>query len=672
MSKAPEVIIPAPEPEAVRAAVQNGADAVYLSLGSFGDKALSEAIKYCRIRGIKVYYSLPYAIRDGEFEAVFKKARRAAELGVSAIETGDLGMLRALHSAILTLPIHLRSGAANAAGIATAAYLGAARVILSPDLSFDEIAELCKSSRIELELPCHGPVCSAAGLCRMSAFTAAGSACFGECSKPCRSAFGAGSRRGDIRLSRRDICLADDIPALAELGIAAIRVLGSRRPEYSALTARIYSAAAKGQAYDRADLELLEDAFAPAGMSRGYLHGPDPVLFGKQDERPRYPQTILGDVRSAYIQNEADLIPVRMAGSIQKGEAAKMIIADSEGNSAVVEGPLPKDAFGKEETGSANLKTHLYNLGASPFHCTEAVVSVGKGLYVPPAELIALRKKAVAALGAKRSEFTPPPVSALPPLTRAAEPLTPPDVNIYVRKASQLSPALAGLKPEILYVPMTELLAHPGAITPFWENGVTTICAALPTILHDGKDSELLKRLDELKELQIHDILVSGLGQIFPCAAHGFTVRADMGLGAYSSRSIQTLKELRIASVTAPPELKLSEIADLSKDIPTEAVLYGRVALMESEADLSELCSTELLRKGRSTYPIIPAYNGRSTLFSPDKLFLHKKKDYENAGLWCIRLDFTTESAEECVLVTQRYLEQNKHNPSGVTKGLYY
>ena len=144
----PEILIPAPNPESVRAAVQNGADAVYVTLGSVGDKALSEAIKYCRIRGVKVYFALPPAVKDVEADALLKKAVRAAELGAAAIETGDIGALKSLKNLLPNTPIHFRMGAVNAAGIATAAYLGAARVTLSPDLTLEEITELSKSARI--------------------------------------------------------------------------------------------------------------------------------------------------------------------------------------------------------------------------------------------------------------------------------------------------------------------------------------------------------------------------------------------------------------------------------------------------------------------------------------------------------------------------------------------
>ena len=670
----PEILIPTPDPESVRAAVQNGADAVYIALGSFGDKALSEAIKYCRIRGVKVYFALPTALRDGETDTLLKKAVRAAELGAAAIETGDLGALQALKKLLPTTPIHFRMGAVNAAGIATAAYLGAARVTLSPDLTLEEITELSKSARIELELPCHGPVCSAAGICRMSAMNGSGCACFGDCAASCRQPFSAGSRRNDFYISRKDICLADEISALAGLNISALRVLGSnRRPEYSALTARVYSAAAKGGEFDRDDLHLLEDAFAPEGMTAGFLHGRNADVLGKQDDRPRYAQTILGDVREAYMREETPRIPVKLIGLIRKGSPVTITVADTEGNTATAEGAPPKDAFGKEETGIPHLTTHLYNLGGSPFYCTDAAASVDKGLYVPPADIIALRRKAVEKLAAKRSIPPAPTVGALPEYPSVPNTAAIPDINIYVRKASQLSRALAGLKPQLLYIPITELLAHPNVITPFWENGVTTICAVLPPLLHDSEDSLLLTYLDDLKKLQVKDVMVNELGQIFPAAARGFNIRVGLGLGAYNSRTVSALKDLHAVSVTAPPELKLSEISALSKALPTEAVIYGRVALMHSEADIAAAADSEFIRAGRSSYPVFPEYNGRSVVYSAETLFLAKRmKDYGNIGLWCGRLDFTTESAEECILVAQRYLGQNKHTPQNPTKGLYY
>jgi putative protease len=125
--------------------------------------------------------------------------------------------------------------------------------------------------------------------------------------------------------------------------------------------------------------------------------------------------------------------------------------------------------------------------------------------------------------------------------------------------------------------------------------------------------------------------------------------------------------------------MTFQEIRRLVKCIPVEALLYGRIPLMTSSGCIIKgatgVCSCERptqLRDRRASYPLARAYKCRSTLYSADKLFLPgKRRYYERLGLWCARLAFTTESPEECVLVTQRYLGQNQFEPTAKTKGLY-
>jgi putative protease len=173
--------------------------------------------------------------------------------------------------------------------------------------------------------------------------------------------------------------------------------------------------------------------------------------------------------------------------------------------------------------------------------------------------------------------------------------------------------------------------------------------------------------------------MVSNLGQIFPAAAAGFTVRADIGMNACNSYALRVLKELKAASVTLPPELSFDDMRMLAKCLPVEAVLYGRVPVMHTEACLikaaSGVCSctgVKQLRDRRAVFPLTRCYECRSTLYSPEKLFLApQRREYERLGLWCIRLDFTTENADECVRLMQRFLGQNRYEPSARTRGLY-
>ena len=681
----PEIVVPAFSPEAVTAAVQNGAAAVYIDFGGFADEeAFSDAVRYCRVRGVRIYFSLDRALTDLELPAAVEAAGRALRLGVHAVEVGDFGLLSALRRLYPSARLHLgpRAGIHNAAGAATAAYIGADRIVLSPRLTLSEICSIRSSVKVELELPCHGPVCTAApGSCRMSAFSGRGEACFGRCSGVCRRAFGLDAGRGDFYLSSRDICLVRELPELISAGIQAFRVLGgARRAEYSALTAEVYSATAAGRKPEVRSLELLEKAFAPNGMVCGFFDRSAPAqYFGRQDDSPRHPQALLSGVSGKYLSGEAALVPVRLLAYAKRGEPFRLAIADDGGASAVITLPPPEPAAGRGELTSAGLRTQLHNLRIEPFFCREAACSVDSELYVSAEALGEAASRAAQALCEKRAAFSPPVCQTLQDSVRPLEPEQPPEINISVQSMDQLSPELAGLKPNILYVPLTGLLEQSKAITPFWENGVTTICAVLPPLIHDGENAGIFKKLDRLHDIHINDVLISDLGQIVPVAARGFTVRADIGLGAYNSRTLRLLKELKLASAAVPPELSLADIRALAKFIPVEAVLYGRVAVMHSEACIIKaaagVCSCERaarLRDRRAAYPVLRQYGCRSTVYSSEKLFLAgKRRHYENIGLWCARLDFTTENPDECVLITQRFLGQNRFEPSARTTGLY-
>ena len=677
-----ETVIPAYTPEAVQAAVQNGAGAVYTRFEDFADSEREDAVRYCRQRGAKLYYALDSFVTDDGLRPALDRAARALEQGVHALEVTDLGLLKALRQLFPTARLHLGldAGIHSVAGAATAAFLGADRVILSPDLSEEELRRLAAEARLELELVCHGPVCAAApGTCRLSAFTGGRAACYSDCPMPCRRSYTISSRPEGIPLSRRELCLAGQGEALASCGLTALRVLGGhRRPEYAALTARVYAAVARGEKPEEGDLLLLEKAFAPGGMNEGFWTKPEPAeLFARQQDQPRHPQALLSGVKGGYMNGEAKRVPVKLFAYVRRGQPIRVAAKDEEDHVVYASGPVP--AASASGLRAAEVKTTLFNIGLSPFTCADAACVLDAGLTLPPRALAETRDAALEALMKARAGFTPPERAALGELSRPIEPEEPPEINLFVRSHEQLSAALAGLKPGILYLPMQELLEHPRSILPFWENGTTDICAVLPPLLHDGTDAAVYRDFARLKELHIDQLMVSNLGHIFPAAAAGFTVRADMGMNAYNSYTLKALKELKLASVTLPPELSFEDMRALAKSLPVEAVMYGRVPVMHTEACLikaaSGVCSCnglKQLRDRRSVFPLTRCYDCRSTLYSPQKLFLAPlKRIYDGLGLWRIRLDFTTENADECVRLTQRFLGQGRYEPSAKTRGLY-
>ncbi len=689
-----ELVIPAGSPEAVRAAVSGGADAVYAGFGSFNSESCARnfsenefaaAAEYCRVRGVKLYLTLDTVVHDGGFSAALEFARRGAELGASAIELSDLGLLRALRVMLPDTPLHLAmsAGTHGVGGAALAAHLGATRVILSPDLTADEIKAIAENAKLELELPCHGPLCAAApGTCRLSAFTGHSSACEGDCGRQCRRSYTIGANGGRPVLSMKELCLVSRVGELAETGLTALRVLcRTRRPEYSALTAKLYShAIRKGEEPDEASLELLQKCFSPDGMGEG-LFGEfeHEYLFAPCTEPPRKNAALLASVRASYMGQESPRVPVRFLGYARRGEALKLAVSDELGNEITVEGDKPSLATSsRRELTQASFTAQLNNLGDSPFFCESAAVALDEGISVPDPDIIALRRLALDRLEMERSVYKKPRIEPPPAIVAPETRSAPVDISISVSSAAQLTPSLAALRPKVIYVPVLELAASPSSITAFWENG-TEVCAMLPPVMHEGEDAEIFDKLESLRDIQVDQVLVSNYGHIAPAFARGFTVRGDIGLNVYNSQTLELLRECRVVSAAVSPEMTFQEIRRLVKCIPVEAMLYGRIPLMTSSACVIKgatgVCSCqrpELMYDRRASYPLARSYKCRTTLYSADKLFLPgKRRHYERLGLWCARLAFTTESPEECVLVTQRYLGQNQFEPTAKTKGLY-
>ena len=165
-----ELLAPAGSPDAVIAAVQNGADAVYLGFGAhnarrgannFTEEEFIKAVRYCHIRGCKVYVTMNTLVADRELDAALELARKASEHGADALLVQDLGLVRLLRQAVPDLPLHASTQMSihNLAGVEAAAELGCTRAVLSRELSLEQIREISRHASIETEVFVHGALC---------------------------------------------------------------------------------------------------------------------------------------------------------------------------------------------------------------------------------------------------------------------------------------------------------------------------------------------------------------------------------------------------------------------------------------------------------------------------------------------------------------------------------
>ena len=683
-----ELLAPAGSPESVIAAVQNGADAVYLGMGNFNarrgarnftDEEFEKAVRYCRIRGCKVYVTLNTLVNDRELEPAVTAAKLASDLGADGIIIQDLGLIKAIRSALPDIPLHASTQMSlhNLAGVQAAAEMGLTRAVLARELSLEQIKFITKHASIETEVFCHGALCFChSGQCYMSALIGRRSGNRGMCAQPCRMQYSLTGTMNEYPLSLKDSCLADRLQELEEAGVACLKIEGRmKRPEYTAIVTGIYSKALKEHRKPTAEeMELLEQAFSRQGFTQGYFNGDKQDMFGVRQETEKSDEAIFTTARKAYADGELRRVPVHFYTVVEKGEPAKAIAFDDEGNRAVAFGPVPERAKRQGLTESY-LTEQMFKTGGTPYSCVENRAKAEPGLYLPASEINELRRKLISELSERRAVPPTRRVGRLPAAPRNLGPVADPKIIFQVRSADQMTPELAALKPDYLYAPALLMAQKPELVLPFVEQGVTPV-AVLPRVITDEQSPEVFAALEQLFDAGVREALVGNLGHVFLAKKAGMHVRADFGLNAFNSLTLEKLREAGFLSATASFELRLSQIRDMLKPLDTEIIIYGRLPLMISDQSLVKTTvqdTAQLSDRMGSVFPAARDFGDRTVIYNAHKLYLaDKKEDLYATGAWGLRLLFSNESGRECVEVAKGHLGLSDYRPNVLTRGLYY
>ena len=197
-----ELLSPAGSPEALRAAVQSGADAVYLGMGSFNarrsaknfsEEDFAAALRYCHERGVRVFLTLNTLLSDRELPEALESARLASRLGVDAVLVQDWGLFALLREALPDLPLHASTQMSlfTSGGACEAAKLGCERVVIARECSARDTEAICRNCPAEVEIFAHGALCMCySGQCYLSALIGGRSGSRGACAQPCRLPYG--------------------------------------------------------------------------------------------------------------------------------------------------------------------------------------------------------------------------------------------------------------------------------------------------------------------------------------------------------------------------------------------------------------------------------------------------------------------------------------------------
>lgn len=689
-----ELLSPAGSQDAVIAAVQNGADAVYMGFGAhnarrsadnFTEDEFAKAVRYCHIRGCKVYVTLNTLVGDREMTAAADLARKASDSGADAILVQDLGLMRVLREAVPDIPLHASTQMSihNLAGVEAAAEMGFTRAVLSRELSLDQIREISKHASIETEVFVHGALCFCySGQCYMSALIGRRSGNRGACAQPCRMQYSMGGRMDEYPLSLRDNCLVDYLRELEDAGVACAKIEGRmKRPEYVAVVTDVYARCIRERRTPTpAEQEKLELAFSRQGFTQGYLLGQKGEdMLGTRTENDRAAEKLFTAARKAYSDGEMRRVPVKFYVMARAGEPIMAAVEDHEKNRAVLRGPVPERAE-RAALREQNLAEQFAKTGGTPYYSTGTECRLDSNLYLPASAINDLRRRLITELKEARATLPERRSLPVPPLPQGKNYYTDPARIYQVLSAGQLTPELAALKPHYLYVPVEVFGEAPECIEPFTAQG-TQIVAVLPRVVTDDQAEELDGLLRTAKEHGVCQALVGNMGHIFYARRAGMQIRGDFGLNVFNSYTEDLLRQAGFLSVTASFELRMAQIRDLAKSVDTEMIVYGRLPCMITEQcvirNSAERCNCHIQnnltdRRG-SAFPVVRAFGCRNVIYNAHKLYLaDKREDYESAGLWGVRLLFTTENPRECVEVAKSYLGLTNYRPNGLTRGLYY
>ena len=694
-----ELLAPAGSQEALVAAVQSGADAVYLGAGplnarrnakNFSRDELPGVVRYCHLRGTKVYLTLNTLLAQRELPLAVATARDASRAGVDAILVQDLGLARLLRAAVPDVPLHASTQmtVCSLDGVRACADLGMERVVLSRELPETEVRALCASSPVELEVFVHGALCMCySGQCFFSAVLGGRSGNRGLCAQPCRLAFRApGQKKPGHPLSLKDLCLAGDLAAMERMGLACLKLEGRmKRPEYVAVVTAIYAACLReGRGPTPQEQEELAAAFSREGFTQGYWRGrTGPAMFGARPEGTREPEALFAAARQRYGHGEHRLVPVALDLTVRAEEPLRLTVSDGDGHRVSADGAVPEAARSRAVT-AAQLTAQLGKTGGTVYRAEDVRADVADGLSVPLSAVNALRRDALAALDAART--APPPRRDLPlpePAPRRPGWSGDPALSLSFHRADQLSAAVLDQGPAFVWLPVEELAAHRADVAA-WAAAYPAVRfgAVLPRVVWDGELPQLDALLDAARAGGATEALLGHIGQLRLARAHGLTPRGDYGLGLMNDETAHVLADLGFRSVTASFEARFAQIRALDKPVDTTVLVYGRLPLMltqnclQKTADGRCLCRTgpQALRDRRGeALPIERAFGCRSELFNARVLWLaDKRADWQGLGARYARLSFLRESAAECAAVVRAYRTGEGAVPEEFTRGLYY
>lgn len=363
-----EILAPAGSYESMVAAVNAGADAVYIGGSRFGarayadnldEEAMVRAIRFVHLHGCKIYMTVNTLVKEQELPEIFGFLKPYYEAGLDAVLVQDLGAFSYIREHFPDLPLHISTqmtvtGKYSAMDLKN---MGAVRVVPARELSLEEIREIHETTGMEVETFVHGALCYCySGQCLFSSLIGGRSGNRGRCAQTCRLPFDVSRDESYLNkknekyvLSLKDLCTLDLLPDILDAGVCSLKIEGRMKsPRYTAGVVSIYrkyvdmylANGRKGYHVDPTDRKALLELFDRGGQSEGYYkahNGRDMVVLKEKPAFREADQELFDFLDKTFVDT-VKKIPVKGTAYFQVGKPARLTVEYELGEAA---GTLP-------------------------------------------------------------------------------------------------------------------------------------------------------------------------------------------------------------------------------------------------------------------------------------------------------------------------------------------
>lgn len=408
-----EILAPCGGAESLTAAVNSGANAVYLgetafsarrNAENFTPEQLREAVRLCHLSGVKVHVALNTLVFDTELDKLEKTVEMIADCGVDAVIVQDFGVAKTIKK-IADIPLHASTQmtVTSVSGAEMAKEAGFSRVVLAREMSLKEIERVVKSVDIETEIFVHGAICVClSGQCYMSAMLGGRSGNRGLCAQPCRLNFTCDKRENV--LSIKDLSLIPHLKEIEKIGVASVKIEGRmKRPEY---VAAAVTACRKALAGETPDMENLRAVFSRSGFTDSYYNGTFEKMQGvrTKEDVTAAPKAI-NELKQLY-KDVYKRYSVDISAEIHDGQPSECT-AECDGVSVTVTGGVPQQAINKPSTAD-DIAARLSKLGGTVFEPGKVSCNIDSGLILSASAVNSLRRDVIDKLSEKIIERNNP------------------------------------------------------------------------------------------------------------------------------------------------------------------------------------------------------------------------------------------------------------------------